>query len=64
MRSMKDRHTGDDFGWPVTAPTRNIFAGCCARAPRGQAAKAAIPCINLRRRIACPQGLGHHIVLG
>jgi hypothetical protein len=32
--------------------------GCSARAASGQAAKATIPSMNLRRRIAFAQGLG------
>ena len=36
-------------------PTRRTRSPCCARATRGHAAQAAIPCMKPRRRIARPQ---------
>jgi hypothetical protein len=41
-----------------TNPTTGI-AACCARDVSGQAAEAAIPCKNSRRRIAFAQGWDH-----
>jgi hypothetical protein len=42
--------------YAISTPIRRIRTACCARAATGQADKAAIPCINLRRRIAFARG--------